>query len=208
MIRWRQTRVIDEDAAKFENKERRLVIVPKFWAEGESCGKNKRGKERVLRRLGWSDESEEDARRMGEARAAKAAERMAGGANEPPNGFRVLCTHGEAEAISEETRAFFDEIGADQAYARLCAAQRCFRARVSPKPWRAGWRAPASDESWLKGKKEKREAWLEEYERKSRNFSSCRFAGSLGEAKESALLLDIARWHDEMSGSLTSKPLA
>ncbi len=57
---------------------------------------------------------------------------------ETPAGWRVLVTHATFDPRSDEVQAFFDAIGADPIYVRMCFNQNCFRARVSPKPWRIG----------------------------------------------------------------------
>jgi len=36
----------------------------------------------------------------------------------------------------------FDTLGADPPYRRLCRTQKCFLARLTPKPWRCGVAKP------------------------------------------------------------------
>ena len=56
------------------------------------------------------------------------------------NGWRYLCTSRLFDPASEETRDLLDRLGVDSRYILLCRAQRCFRARLTPKPWRIGHR--------------------------------------------------------------------
>jgi len=51
-------------------------------------------------------------------------------------GFRALVTSGPYDPVSAETQDMLKAFGNDPLYRMLCRKQACFRARVSPKPWR------------------------------------------------------------------------
>ena len=53
-----------------------------------------------------------------------------------PGGYRVMALHRRFDPSSQETAAIMDGFMADRLYALMCRKQHCFRARVSPKPWR------------------------------------------------------------------------
>lgn len=53
-----------------------------------------------------------------------------------PAGFRVLAMHATFDPADASVAAFFAALDADPVYQQMCLNQRCFRARVSPKPWR------------------------------------------------------------------------
>ena len=53
-------------------------------------------------------------------------------------GLRLLATHDIFEADGPIAQAVFESLGADPLYRKLCQAQKCFRARLTPKPWRCG----------------------------------------------------------------------
>jgi hypothetical protein len=55
-----------------------------------------------------------------------------------PAGYRILATHQSFEADSSEAQHFFKEVSADPIYVQMCINQRCFRARLTAKPWRIG----------------------------------------------------------------------
>lgn len=55
-----------------------------------------------------------------------------------PAGLRLLATHAPVDPLGPQAQAFFSAIGADPLYVRMCLNQRCFRARISGKPWRMG----------------------------------------------------------------------
>jgi hypothetical protein len=58
-----------------------------------------------------------------------------------PAGFRVLVMHRTFAPDDPEAGRFFEALGTDRVYVRMCEKQRCFRARLSPKPWRIGMTA-------------------------------------------------------------------
>ncbi|MCB0331730.1 MAG: hypothetical protein KDD70_18805, partial [Bdellovibrionales bacterium] len=58
------------------------------------------------------------------------------------SGFRYIAINGEQDPLSEEVRRVMEAVGADPLYIKLCTTQKCFRARVSPKPWRCGSFSP------------------------------------------------------------------
>lgn len=76
---------------------------------------------------------------------------------------------------------FFKAIYADPYYDLMCQNQNCFRARISPKPWRIGverlrqgiW--PISNERMAH-----RENWVREYEQQAKDYASCRFVEQFG----------------------------
>jgi hypothetical protein len=53
-------------------------------------------------------------------------------------GLRLLATQGLVEADSDVADGVFEALGADPLYRKLCKTQKCFRARLTPKPWRCG----------------------------------------------------------------------
>lgn len=98
-----------------------------------------------------------------------------------PNGYRILVMHQIFEPRGEQVQSFFKAIYADPYYDLMCQNQNCFRARISPKPWRIGverlrqgiWPVP-NERIAL------RENWVREYERQAEDYSSCRFVEQFG----------------------------
>ncbi|EMI41833.1 hypothetical protein [Rhodopirellula sp. SWK7] len=131
---------------------------------------------------------------------------------ETPRGWRVLVSHATFDPRSDQVRSFFNAIGTDPIYARMCFNQNCFRARVTPKPWRIGiddhlkprpgvW--PVSPE-----RLPDRNRWVQRYERQSADYSACRFVTSFGSATQCDQARRIIRWHDEVSGAMTDHAIA
>ncbi|ENW08443.1 hypothetical protein [Acinetobacter beijerinckii] len=98
-----------------------------------------------------------------------------------PNGYRILVMHQIFEPRGVQVQSFFKTIYADPYYDLMCQNQNCFRARISPKPWRIGverlrqgiWPIP-NERLAL------RENWVREYQRKAEDYASCRFVEQFG----------------------------
>jgi hypothetical protein len=125
---------------------------------------------------------------------------------ETPAGYRLLVTHRAFDATSAEVKAFFDAIGADRVYARMCANQRCFRARLTAKPWRIGivehmrprpgvW--PVADE-----RRPMRDAWIARYEAQASGYAACRYVTTLGPEAIDFDIAPVVELHDRESRAL------
>jgi hypothetical protein len=129
-----------------------------------------------------------------------------------PAGFRVLAMHDTFDPAGDEAARCFRELGTDRMYVRMCANQRCFRARVSPKPWRIGishhlkprpgvW--PVAPE-----RMPIREAWVRDYEQRSTGHAACRFLTRLGSKRVHPAAELVATLHDELSQATSELPIA
>ena len=104
----------------------------------------------------------------------------------------------------------YEELGCDPLYRRLCVAQNCFRARLTPKPWRLSMSSPRpwrvdlleSDPTYYNG-------WHKTYLAKAGNYAACAFLEIVGDAappdKTAGRLIEI---HDERAGAHSGLPLA
>jgi hypothetical protein len=124
-------------------------------------------------------------------------------------GYRLLATHDLFEPESSVVGRVFDSLGADPLYCRLCRSQQCFRARLTPKPWRCGCR-PARH-GWF-GKNVDLErgfgVWQRGYEKASSRYATCRFIRTEGSAPIHADLSELIAFHDETSRAMVDAPLA
>ena len=129
-----------------------------------------------------------------------------------PAGLRLLAMHKTFGPDDPEVATVFKEIQADKIYVQMCSNQHCFRARVSPKPWRIGI------ESHLKPRPgvwpinpdrlPDRKRWVEEYERKAQAFASCKFLAAKGSNQVDATAEDIRQLHDDLCRADSDLPLA
>lgn len=129
-----------------------------------------------------------------------------------PAGFRLLAVHRTFDPLSPEVAECFRALGVDPNYARMSRNQRCFRARVSPKPWRIGIsdRMRPRPGVWPVDPKRlpDRLRWVEHYERVARDFAACEFVEAIGSRTVDRAAEDVQRWHDELSRATSRLPIA
>lgn len=80
------------------------MIIPDYWAEARRVGKVGK-RRRVVRRFGWSNDSEADAQQLAEQRAAAALQAMQQGERLPARERRVAYSGSEGLPIREEVVA-------------------------------------------------------------------------------------------------------
>lgn len=129
-----------------------------------------------------------------------------------PAGLRTLALHRRFDPAEPEVAEFFQAVRADKLYARMCERQRCFRARISPKPWRMGvdthikprpgvW--PINPE-----RLPEREAWIAVYEIVAEGYASCRLLADLGDGPLDDGADAVRALHDEACRAQSGLPLA
>ena len=129
-----------------------------------------------------------------------------------PNGYRILVTHRPFSPTDSEVLSFFAAIGTDSIYQRMCQNQQCFRARVSPKPWRIGIKEHVKPISgaWpiAPEKVPLRNAWVERYEAAAKDYAACEYISSYGYATVHSTVRSVLALHDSLSGAESGKPIA
>jgi hypothetical protein len=125
-------------------------------------------------------------------------------------GFRALAPAREFDPAGREAQDLMNATGTDPYFVKLCLAQKCFRARLTPKPWRVGLKAP--DDKYPRSDpeaEERFEAWLEEYEAASKGFATCRYLETVGKGgfvgADGSDLVDL---HDRATRANEALPLA
>lgn len=112
-------------------------------------------------------------------------------------GIRCLVTSELLDPTDRRTAELFEGFGADPRYRALCRIQRCFRARLTPKPWRCGLAAPSWPWPFRDRAHEIRFGeWLAAYERTIVGFATCAFLEQRGPAFQVPLAAAIVREHD------------
>lgn len=131
---------------------------------------------------------------------------------ETPFGYRVLAMHTTFDPQGNDVAQCFDLLGCDPVYVAMCRYQRCFRARVSPKPWRVGMQTPMLPRGavWplTPEKLEVRQSWIQAYEQRAVDYASCRFVARLGSDEVHPAAEAVRRWHDELSRVESGLPIA
>lgn len=123
---------------------------------------------------------------------------------ETHSGMRLIITGRHFAAGSDESRKLLGAFNSDPLYAVLCAKQQCYRARLTPKPYRMrlkGYRVqyPRNEDEQLK-----LEHWIEGYEKASEQFATCTLVKELGRPCRD----EVVAYHDEMTGARKSLKLA
>jgi hypothetical protein len=115
-----------------------------------------------------------------------------------PLGFRALLMNDLYVPNSDNALRILRALNSDRVYIQMCKNQNCFRARVSPKPWRIGverlrsgvW--PISPE-----KLASRAEWTNKYDKASRDYASCHFVANLGSDKVHEKAEFVRKLHDD-----------
>lgn len=129
-----------------------------------------------------------------------------------PAGFRLLVLHRLFKPDEPEVLEFFQALETDPVYVQMCQNQHCFRARVSPKPWRIGikdhmrprpgvWPVNAAN-------LDARNKWVRAYEEASKRFASCRFVETFGSSAVHAKAAAVCELHDRLSQALSGLDIA
>ena len=121
------------------------------------------------------------------------------------HGFRIYETYQGARVIvlgrhfdprNQATKKMMDEFNCDPLYTTLCNKQGCFRARLTPKPYRMKIR-PYKVNFPREGVDIEFQHWLANYERESRNYTVCKFIEQIG---VNHALNEAVQLHDEITG--------
>ncbi len=112
-----------------------------------------------------------------------------------------------------EVKESFECIRADPTYDRMCRLQRCFRARLTPKPWRVGISEhirPRHGVAWPVDLKyvSVRMAWVEHYERACSGYAVCNLIEEIGSHVAHPAALGISQLHDAFCRVGEPLPLA
>ena len=123
-------------------------------------------------------------------------------------GFRVLVQADGLEPRSDcrRFRALEKALDVDIRYADLCHAQGCWRARLTPKPERAGLKRPPRETRFPRAPEAELAfaAWLDGYRKASEGFAVCEPVATVGRFVEN----DVVRLHDERTRCGSGLPLA
>ena len=128
-----------------------------------------------------------------------------------PMGFRALAMHQAFDPTENTAFDFMSAIGSDKLYMRMCRNQNCFRARVSPKPWRIGVGHIKPQPGIWPIREERlpdRRRWVENYSRKSAGFAACRYVKTLGTGRTDRRCEQVRSVHDRLCKVDSSLPIA
>ena len=124
---------------------------------------------------------------------------------ETHSGVRAIVTGRFFDPRAASTERLLRRFNADWLYSHLCRRQGCFRARLTPKPFRMKCRThkvifPRTDDAM----EAKHRAWVAEYDQMRRRFATCRLLCSIGHDVRDP----IVDWHDRETGATSGLKLA
>lgn len=124
-------------------------------------------------------------------------------------GLRLLATHTPINPDASVCAEVFKAFQADRLYQKLCRNQQCFRARLSPKPWRCGLDKPVQQWPWSDAaEKEAFQKWDIIYQKAGNEYATCHLIGQYGRAEPHPALADLVRFHDTATRAESKKELA
>ncbi|NTU64878.1 MAG: hypothetical protein HGB05_16125, partial [Chloroflexi bacterium] len=124
-------------------------------------------------------------------------------------GLRCLITNQTFDPTRSDALEILRAFESDPLYVRLCQAQDCFRARLTPKPWRCNMAPPPWRYPWANADVEiQYRLWERRYEQASRSYAVCRLVKQLGPQMIHPDVTPILTLHDQLSGIEVDRPLA
>jgi hypothetical protein len=124
-------------------------------------------------------------------------------------GLRLLATHQTFSPHDPVVTAAFEALGADPLYRQLCRVQQCFRARLTPKPWRVGVKKKTPEWPWKDAAAEQKFAkWDQSYRQANQGFATCELIQTVESNEIHPDLRELVSLHDQMCGVGSGQPLA
>ncbi|HIV71323.1 MAG TPA: hypothetical protein H9903_10360 [Candidatus Aquabacterium excrementipullorum] len=124
-------------------------------------------------------------------------------------GLRVFLTNQAHHPDAHTARQLMIALGTDPLYQRLCQSQHCYRARLSPKPWRCGTTRPPNRYPRELGEASQTYThWLAAYSHHSAGYAVCRPMLTLGPTAQDEDTARLMTLHQAMTVRPGELPLA
>lgn len=113
-------------------------------------------------------------------------------------GLRLLASNRVIDQIDQNLFMIMEDLNADPLYLKLCRQQKCFRARLMPKPWRIGMSRPPKTFPFENIQAEKEfDAWFGRYLEGAKQYKVCRYLTTLGSAPIHPAIVQLIDLHDQ-----------
>ncbi len=124
-------------------------------------------------------------------------------------GLRAIAVDREFDPAGQDAQELMQRTGTDRSFMRLCVAQRSFRARLTPKPWRCDCSLPPGahprvDAALRQGFAD----WVCAYEAASKGYATCRYIETVGSGSPRRQSEELIRVHDRLTRCDDPLPLA
>jgi hypothetical protein len=124
-------------------------------------------------------------------------------------GLRLLATHRLFDPADPVCQAAFHATGADPLYRKLCQTQQCFRARLTPKPWRCDLPDPPARWPFDTASAERMFAgWEGRYKTVSAGLATCQLVKVVGGGDVHPEIQPLVELHDQATRATSGMPLA
>lgn len=112
-------------------------------------------------------------------------------------GLRGLITNELFDPTDRASTEILQSLNSDPLYVRLCRAQECYRARLTPKPWRCGMVNPPAQYPWPTTNAEiAQRQWVGQYQHAAERYSTCKLIKEFGSAPLNSEVARIVELHD------------
>ncbi len=115
-------------------------------------------------------------------------------------GYRGLVTSHPFDPTSADAANLLRDFESDSLYVQLCKTQECFRARLTPKPWRCGMPNPPRAFPWTDDDKRRAfDQWSQQYESAITGLGVCRHVATFGDTSVHPDVEPVLNLHDELA---------
>jgi hypothetical protein len=127
---------------------------------------------------------------------------------ETKNGYRCIITNKSEPGGTRESISLLKKLHCDKQYIHMTKVQECYRARLTPKPFRMKLSKPPIRFPYATEKaRELFNEWLLTYQRELVKYATCKFVEEIGSTMDSRIL-GVVKIHDELTKSSTNLTLA
>jgi hypothetical protein len=113
-------------------------------------------------------------------------------------GYRVIVTNKYMEPDSVESAEWMESLDSDKLYRKLCKRQQCYRARLTPKPWRLpGCKSSVFFPNGQYADKYNLKDWLQKYNEESKSFAVCTLIKTYGDGAIAEGIDEVLDIHDK-----------
>ncbi len=124
-------------------------------------------------------------------------------------GLRLLFVDSLYDPSSEQVSRILDELDSDPLYRTLTAKQECFRARLTPKPWRCKAHVPPNQYPWADERDERLyRDWEDRYAQATETYKVCELLETYGSPTSNSEIEAVQQIHDQLACPDQDKPLA
>jgi len=123
-------------------------------------------------------------------------------------GYRVIFVEAQHGPLDDQRDVLLRSLETDRVYINLCRRQGCYRARLTPKPWRCGLHVPSARFPFHDARHERvQRQWEQQYAERSKQYATCRLLATIGGDATDPVVQRIVQFHDRFSLN-DDRPLA